>query len=374
LRYEHLFAHSWNLLARTFYDRYSYQGTYIYSSPLDSAQTYPNLDFADGKWLGGELQVTKTMLERNRVTVGGEYRGNFRQNQSNYDLNPYVLELNDRRTSFVGGVYLQDELTITRSLALNAGFRYDYNSVIEASADPRAALIYRPWRHTAFKALYGEAFRAPNAYERYYSFPPNLPNPVLRSEKIRTAEFAWEQGIRNHLWLSTSAFYNWIDGLISEQLVGNDSFIFRNLQDAKSTGFESEVKWQLFHGLEGTASYSFQETKDRATGEFLSNSPRNLVKFDLTQSFLKKRIFASIDAQYRSRIQPLAGATVSPFSLVNVTLLGHSIGKRLDISASIYNLLNKRYYDPPSIEDLQRAISQDGRSFRIKMTWHLGEH
>jgi len=30
LRYEHTFANSWNVLARSFYDRYTYQGTYMY--------------------------------------------------------------------------------------------------------------------------------------------------------------------------------------------------------------------------------------------------------------------------------------------------------------------------------------------------------
>jgi outer membrane receptor protein involved in Fe transport len=43
------------------------------------------------------------------------------------------------------------------------------------------------------------------------------------------------------------------------------------------------------------------------------------------------------------------------------------------VTASIYNLLDKTYYDPPSTAISQAAIQQDGRSFRVKMTWHLGE-
>src|ERR1051326_1042640 len=52
LRYEHTFRNSWELMARTFYDRYSNQGTYMYSSEADPAEFTPNLDFADGKWWG----------------------------------------------------------------------------------------------------------------------------------------------------------------------------------------------------------------------------------------------------------------------------------------------------------------------------------
>jgi outer membrane receptor protein involved in Fe transport len=373
LRYEHSFDKSWDVIARTFYDRYTYEGTYIYPSPTDPAQISPILDFADGKWWGTELQLTKTVLSRNRITVGGEYRDNFRQDQNSYNLNPYSPLLDDSRQSFVGAVYLQDELTIAKSLSLNAGFRYDYYSGTQASLDPRAALIYRPWRPTAFKFIYGEAFRAPNTYELYYSVAPNLPNPKLKPEKIRTTEFVWEQGLTSHLWFSTSAFYNDIDDLITQEPGANDSVIFLNLQQARSSGLELEVKGQLADWLEGAASYSFQETKDGATDQFLSNSPRNLVKLNLSQQLWKKRVSVSLDAQYRSRIQTSSGTSVSPFSIVNLTLLGRRLGKHLDASASVYNLLDKKYFDPSSGDTLQQAIQQDGRSFRVKMTWHWGE-
>jgi len=109
------------------------------------------------------------------------------------------------------------------------------------------------------------------------------------------------------------------------------------------------------------------------TGQFLSNSPRNLVKLSLSQPLLRRRMFVSLDAQYRSRIQSLVGGSASPFSIVNFTLLGRRIGKHVDLSASVYNLLDKQYFDPPSSENFSQAIQQDGRSFRVKMTWHLGE-
>lgn len=373
LRYEHTFAKSWDVMARTFYDRYTYDGVYIYPSPDDPMQISPNLDLADGKWWGAEIQLTKTVLSRNRMTVGGEYRDNIRQDQTNYNLNPSSLILDDKRHSYVGAGYLQDELTLTKSLSLNAGFRYDYYSATEASADPRAVLIYRPWTQTAFKLIYGEAFRAPNVYEMYYSISPNLPNPELRPEKIRTTEFVWEQGLARHLWFSTSAFYNDIDDLITQEPAGDASLIFRNLQQVSSRGLELEVRGQLSGGLEGAASYSFQETKDGITDQFLTNSPRNLVKLNLRQPLFKRKLSLGLDAQYRSRIQTSSGTSVSPFSIVNFTVLGRKIGKHVDVSASVYNLLDKKYFDPASGDTLQQAIEQDGRSFRVKMTWHPGE-
>jgi len=373
LRYENVFHRSWNVVARAFYDRYLYRGTYMYESPDDLSQISPNQDSADGEWWGTELQLTKTVLGRNRITGGGEYRDNIRQNQSSYLLNPYALYLDDKRTSFVGAAYLQDELTLTKRLSVNAGFRYDYYSTTAASTDPRVAVIYRPWNKTALKFIYGEAFRAPNVYESYYSAPPSLANPSLYPEKIHSTEFVWEQGIARHWWLSTSAFHDHIDDLITQESLDDGSLIFRNLQEVNSSGLELEAKGQLSSGLEGTASYSFQETKDGDTRRFLSNSPRNLAKLKLGQPLFHGKLIFSLDAHYRSRVQTLNGSSISPFSVVNLSLLGRKLGKHLDVSVSSYNLLDKKYFDPASGDTLQDAIEQDGRAFRVKMTWHFAK-
>ena len=373
LRYEHIFAKGLAVLARTFYDRYTYQGTYLYPSPIDPSQISPNLDYADGKWWGTELQVAKTILSRHHITAGGEYRNNFRQNQRNYNINPYSINLNDNRKSFVGALYLQDELVIAKELTVNAGFRYDYYSSVKASTDPRVALIYHPADRTALKLVYGQAFRVPNVYEKYYSVPTNSPNPALKPESIRSTELVWEQSLSNRLWLSTSAFHDTLADLISVEPTGNELQIFRNLQKVESDGLELELNGRLPHGFEGIASYSFQESKDRDAGQFLNNSPRHLAKLNLIQPILGRSLFVNLDAQYRSGMQTLAGNSISPFSIVNVNLFGRKIGRHADVSAGFYNLLDKKYYDPPSSAVPEDAIQQDGRAFRVKITWHLGE-
>ena len=48
---------------------------------------------------------------------------------------------------------------------------------------------------------------------------------------------------------------------------------------------------------------------------------------------------------------------------MNATLIGHTLGKHADISASVYNLLNKKYSFPGRPEDPEDAILQDGTTF-----------
>ena len=69
--------------------------------------------------------------------------------------------------------------------------------------------------------------------------------------------------------------------------------------------------------------------------------------------------------------QTVRGGNVGAFGLVNATLFSQKIVKGLEASASIYNLFDQRYSDPVSGDFIQNSIEQDGRSFRLKLTYHF---
>ena len=66
--------------------------------------------------------------------------------------------------------------------------------------------------------------------------------------------------------------------------------------------------------------------------------------------------------------QTSAGNAVSAFTIFNLTLLEQTLGKHLDLSAGVHNIIDKNYFDPGGPEDVQDAIQQNGRSFRCKIT------
>lgn len=373
LQWDHPLTGTWALMARTFYDRYTYQGTYELPSANDPLLGSPNLDYADGKWWGAEAQATKTTPGRNRLVFGAELRDNFRQNQSNHDADPFQAILDDRRSSYLTGLYVQDEVTLSRSLTLSTGLRFDYDTITPARLDPRAALVYRPRASTSLKLMYGQAFRAPNLYELYYAAPPQVANPTLRPESVKTLEGVWEEQVTRHLAVTTSVFQSRISGLISQ--VGDDGMglRFENLGGVRSTGVEVEAKGDVPFGPEWAASYSSYETTDEVTKASLDNSPRTLAKVNLSEPLWNRRLVVSLDARYRSRIQTANEANVSPFTLINATLLGRKLGRHAELSGSVYNLLNKTYADPPTGAVIQAKIPQDGRNLRLQFTWRLGE-
>jgi iron complex outermembrane receptor protein len=71
-------------------------------------------------------------------------------------------------------------------------------------------------------------------------------------------------------------------------------------------------------------------------------------------------------------MEALQGGSISPFMLLNVTILDRKLGKHGDLSASVYNLLDKRYSDPASGANPEQSIPQDGRNFQVQLTWNFG--
>lgn len=218
--------------------------------------------------------------------------------------------------------------------------------------------------------LYGTAFRAPEPYEVAPEFGPFYEDSQgLKPETIRSVEGVVEQGLGQHLTLSGSVFRNWINDLISLQTdPSNGLSVYRNSDKADATGVEVELDGHLASGLRGRASYSYADVTEPVTHQILSNSPQHLGKLNIVLPVVQRRLFASLDAQYTSPRQTLAGNTVSGYSVFNVTLLGHTFGKHLDLSTSVYNIFDRKYFDPGRPEDPEDAIRQDGRNFRIKLT------
>jgi outer membrane receptor for ferrienterochelin and colicins len=372
LEYAHTFSNQLGLLARASYDSYVYEGDYVYDFSEDSTpQIGIYKDYTSGRWWSGELQLSKT-LGRHRLTLGTEYRHNLRQNQANNidDQAPY---LDDRRKSKNFALFLQDEFVIHENLTLSAGARYDHHSTFGGIAKPRVALIYHPDAKSTVKLLYGEAFRAPNNFELFYSSSISYkPSPNLKPETIRTGELVFEQYLGDHLRLSASGYVYRIKGLISQGTDPEDGLIiFRNQEQIASRGLEFEIEGKSHAGVEGNLAYTVQETHDQETGQTLTNSPRHLAKLNVIAPILKRRIFAGLQVQYASQRRTLNGTNIPAFFVTNLNLFSQKVVKGLEASFGAYNLFNRKYADPGAADHLQNSLEQDGRNLRLKFTYHF---
>jgi iron complex outermembrane receptor protein len=356
------------LSAHLYYDRYYYRGNYLYDNP----PLVINRDRTTGAWTGLDDRITFPVGDRHVLTCGTELQINLRQDQMNYDVEPYALSLDSRKRSHLWAAYVQDEATISSEWSLLAGVRYDRYETFGATTNPRLAVLYHPNPRTVFKGLYGTAFRAPNAYELYYGSDTldQKINPDLGPEKIATSELTYDGWFEGGLRLSASAYRYRIEGLISlETDPADDRLVFRNVESARSSGIESEIEKRWASGISARANAAFQNSKDTDTHQRLSNSPRWLARGSLTAPLAGRRLLASLDLQYTGPRLTIGTGHAAGFTVVNLALSTRALAKGLFASLGAYNVLDRTPTDPGSQEHVQEVIPQDRRTFRLKLSY-----
>jgi len=373
-RYSGELSEATDVLARVFYGKYPYDGVLPYAGEKPG-DTIVNRDGARPEWWGVEAKFVSKVNATNKLVYGVEYVNNKRQDVFNYDVDPPVVYADTHTQSSHWGVYVQDDVTLRENLVLNAGVRYDDHGQGLSSTNPRVALIWNPVPAAALKLIYGTAFRAPNAYERDYTAPGVAkPNPGLAPERIQTYEVIYEQIVERNLRLSALVFRNDIKNLIDGSVDPADGlFVFNNLGSVKATGGMVGLERNWDNGYRARASYSYQRAIDQTTGLRLTNSPENIATLNVSTPALALGVRAGLEAQYVSSRKTTLGTT-GGYTLVNLTLRNTTLAKNLELSASVYNLLDQEY-GAPTTEDLAAkgldTIAQDKRTWQLKLVYRF---
>ena len=364
-----------DLNAHLTYNRYQYGGDY----PLDSSGVRTlSRDRTVAEWIGSDLFASRS-FGPHLVILGTEQRFQFNELQQNALVTPtHVQVLDDHHHSYVQGYYLQDEYHLAKDLILNAGLRYDHYDTFGGTTNPRAALIWKPRDGTVLRLSYGEAFRAPNAFELYYGDGSSQKgNPQLKPEKVRTGELNWDQFIGNYIKTTATVYVSRFEGLLVQVVDPADNqAVFTNQSRLESKGLELQAEGKWENGYSGLLSYCYQETRDPG-GHGAVNSPRNLAKGSFTVPLPPGKSSATLEMFYAGSRLNANRETVDGGAIFNLTLLNRDLLKGLDLSASIYNLFDTSYAVPSgpehfnSLGETLREIPQNGITFRIKATYRF---
>jgi iron complex outermembrane receptor protein len=353
------------------YDRYSYDGTYTYDHP-DGLDPDPYEDTARGTWLSTEATLRRHVTKAHHVTGGFELRENLRQDQGALYAVSRTVVLDDRRRSRVWALFAQDEFRIAPRVLLNVGVRHDDYSLSGRATSPRAALILSPMQDAAIKLTYGEAFRAPNAYELFYYTPDRAP---LQPERIRSSELIWEQYFARRVRVEAAVFVYRVRNLISQRAAADSNSLgdlgFHNLESTGAAGFGLESEARLAAGFNLQANYQYSDAHLRGSNEPLSNSPRSLGRVGLTRRSVGGGLVASTEVSFVGRRLALDGTASPAFGLWNASAAAPTLTRHLTLQFDARNLLNRAYGDPGSEEHPQALIPQDGRTVRLRATWRF---
>jgi iron complex outermembrane receptor protein len=348
-----------DLTTRLTHGAYDYDGAYPYE--LSPSTTDLFVDFASGRWWGAEATGT-LRAGRHTFVLGGEYQWSSRQDQGGRYLSTpdgsFEISSQDHRV----GLYAQDDFKVVEKVVLSLGGRFDNYQELGARLNPRLALVVSADPATTVKLLYGRAFRAPNEYERHYYTEADLD-----AETISTLEVALERALGPNARVVGSLYRSAIRELITLDADDDDSLFFRNSARANALGGELALELRLPRGMAGRFSYSLQRTRNEE-GEPYTNSPRHMLKANLSVPLAGERLWASANAQHMSSRITLLGPPAGAFTLANLTVFAGRLPGGFEATAGLYNLFDASYGDPASTEHTQAVIPQDGRSFRLQLS------
>ncbi len=348
---------------RAYYDRYRYDGVYVYTD------AYRNWDGALGDWIGSQITYQAKTSRLGNLTLGAEAGLDLRNVQYNFDI--FETDAGPvRRDNFrisqrrrTGGLFVQDEIPLGPAWTAYLGGRIDDSTNDSAVFSPRVALVHKRNR-SAYKLMYGKAFRNPSTYERYW-----MPNPALQAECIHTVELAAERSLHRRVNLIASVFHYRLGQLIEGVPVAEDTLQFQNTSRARATGVEAELNGHPADWLETAASVSFQRTRAIDSQHYLPHSPARLAQWRASVPLAERRLVASAALRYIGPRLDSYGDRIGSVAVVDLTLTAPRLHPALDLQLGIRNLLNTGYSEPMSPEHTPHRLPARGRNFFVKLTW-----
>ncbi|MCV6638193.1 TonB-dependent receptor [Candidatus Albibeggiatoa sp. nov. NOAA] len=290
-----------------------------------------------------------------------------------YTGTPYnttvLIEPNLNRDIF--GAYIQDKYQFNDQWAMTLGLRYDRFSDFGGTVTPRAALTYAPVEKTKFKWMYGEAFRAPATRQGYIKLN-QLANPDLKSETIKTMEFAWLQHF-DRAETTVTYFYSRAKNKIDTILTSIDGLNFRrqfqNLpNELSSAGWEFELSSQLTDSLSLRAAYTYMAKIEESPQRFPKQTFSTVVNYQYDKWNFNLNGYYHDETEQQFRRQ---GANVlDDYWLLN-TAVRYAVTKDFTLVGRVHNLLDETYYSSTKYAVVANGVLNRGRTYSLGVEWRF---
>ena len=394
LRFEPKLTEHLSLMVRAHADFYLFKLEYLYEvdDPIEFEQPY----FEDylGIWGGAEARLNYTPIDALRLSLGAEVNihPQVQIGASQLELDGTTTDLLDTNPTYqVYAAYLLADARVTSWLRLNAGARLDVWRLAEGADDfvsvnPRLAIIVQPTKRDNIKLMGGRAFRAPSAYEYFYTdgefttLPSNCCGDQLKPETFYQAELEYSHRF-DHEWIVLGSLH----ALLAQDFIGTlpvptdpELVYFGNIdEDQLIGGVDLEVRrdfrggW-MFAGMIGylEARFLSAPSADGATESTrIPNAPRlygsvrGIVPVVQDRLTLAARL--SLDAPRRIALDGSAETEWAVFG--DLVLTGHVDEYGLRYSFGVYNVFDWKVNLPVN-PFLTQTLPQQGRSFLASVT------
>jgi iron complex outermembrane receptor protein len=353
---------------RTFYSQTHLRGRFDFA--LDST-VEDNRSCSCGDWIGSELTYRFDVGRFGTLTAGAETKVDLRVLQSSRDVSPAPYEfVNINRRDKSLAVFAQDELTLSPLWKLDLGIRVDASAYRPSFVSPRAALIFQPSAAWTYKLLYGRAFRDPNAFDLFFDDGISAAaNPGLRPENVDTIEVNVERRFGQRWSVLGAAYGYWLRDFQTAVYTDRGVIQYQNRGGARAAGLELEINGRPAQWLEAAASYSIQRATDSLTGTPLPNSAGQQAKLRFAVP-IGRRFYASSSLRANSARRTLAGISLDPVVLADLTFSTRGLLRNFDLQFGIRNAFDRQYTDPIALTSRMDSMPQPGRTFFVELIAH----
>jgi len=307
-------------------------------------------------------------LELDRLTVTDQYSFSGGNNQG---IPGFVGENETVKSLYFQGRYpLREE-----KLHLHLGSRLDQYPGFGSQFTPRWGLIQTLREGEVLKYLYGNAFRAAGAQERFGT--PTITGGVL-PEEIDSHELVYEKQTRDSRFTLTyfkSELKNGILFIFTPAVGGiNPPDRYENLGRSESSGFEFEAVRQLDEEWKLKLSGSLIESRDLLNKRDFVGFPGNIFNFQADYSPSDSNYTVWVGARHMSDWQDhfgdsTAGAKLASYNRIDLGLR-YELGKKTHAYLWVRNLFDQDL-KKPSVWDSENGVPEMGRAIGMGLTYRF---
>jgi outer membrane receptor for ferrienterochelin and colicins len=299
----------------------------------------------------GFLQLTwDKKIGRNDLLAGIANRYTY------YDDNTPATK--EAESTWLPGIFVQDEITFSQKSQILLGMRYDYNSIHGSIFTPRVAYRFKASENTIFRLNAGTGFRVVNLFTEDHAALTGSRDVViannLNPEQSVNVNLNYIQKINfgngTFMGIETTAFYTrFSNKIISDYETNPNEIIYNNIDGyAISQGISTNVDLNFPSGLKFIVGATVLDNKNVENG--ISQRPYLTENFTGTWSVSYKIAPWNLSMDYTGNVYspmnlPLLSETdprspKSPWYSIQNIQFTYSGWKDFEVYAGIKNLLN----------------------------------
>jgi iron complex outermembrane receptor protein len=316
-----------------------------------------------------EQQVLRTLdVEGSHVLSLGSHRivwgGGARQYHDRIENSAALALLPADKKLNTAHLFVQDEVPLSRDIALIAGMKVERNSYTDAEVLPNVRLAWRPDDRHLLWAAWSRAVRSPARFDRELFLPGRPPfllagGPDFESEVSKVYEIGYRGQPTARVSASVTGFYHDHEELRSVSPVGTVAQVTNN-RLGRTAGIEGWATVRVLDSWRVQAGYTRLDTRlelEPGTVDLqaLSNIASDPNEWWTLRSSHDIGAAVQLDLMLR-HVGSIENRGVPSYTATDVNA-GWRVTRNVDLTFSLYNAFDRRHIEwGPGAAELRRTF------------------